>query len=116
MAVKRRRYSEAFKRRAVAKMATGVEHRALAKKLGVFPSMLYQWRKRYATSERQGFGLALVKKEGGRVEWIKGAKPTKVVPLEALVLLRQAKKAWASGHDERAKYTALLALTTLEEK
>jgi len=96
--MKRRKFSDAFKRRVLAEYNSGKTSRqAVLDKHKLSWSSIVRFR--YSLGE--------------------ASSPTKLarkVPLEALVLLRQAKRAWEAGKGDRGKYCALLALTSMEEK
>lgn len=113
--MKRRQFTEAFKRRAV-KRVEGMTGELAAAKLKIDQSMVYNWRKRFTASEASQSHRAKNPLGG----FTMGNKPLigkpSGAPLEAIVYLRHAKRAWDSGNAKKGELLARLALVTLEEK
>jgi hypothetical protein len=109
--MKRRKFSEAFKRKILAEAAKGVTQHVLDKHRLSW-STYTRFKRRNANADPTKYVVT----SEDVADNLYTKAPKRQVPLEALVLLRQARKAWETGRGERARYLSLLALTTLEEK
>lgn len=108
-ALKRRKFTDTFKRKIVGEMAEETVNKVIVRHK--LPTSARSWPRQLGIEATKAKTMSTV---AIKAEGTKGGKKTVSPQMESIVYLRHAQRAWEQGKDRKAKYLSLLALEILQ--